>query len=89
MNVREVLFYVLSTGCQWQALTKDLLPKSTAHHYFGLWNWDGTLARIQKSITRSRPNTYDDEIVTACAILAQKAGSLLQVYIGECRGYNS
>ena len=37
VNVREVLnaiFYVLSTGCQWQALPKDLPPKSTAHNYF-------------------------------------------------------
>src|SRR5437868_15420795 len=36
VNIREVLnaiFYVLSTGCQWQALPKDLPPKSTAHHY--------------------------------------------------------
>ena len=49
VNVREVLnavFYVLSTGCQWQALPKDLPPKSTAHYYFMLWDWDGTLERI-------------------------------------------
>ena len=42
MNVREVLngiFYVLWTGCQWSALPKDLPPKSTAHHYFMLWDW--------------------------------------------------
>jgi transposase len=31
----------------WQALPKDLPPKSTAHHYFLLWDWDGTLERIQ------------------------------------------
>jgi Putative transposase of IS4/5 family (DUF4096) len=33
IDVREILngiFYVLSTGCQWQALPKDLPPKSTA-----------------------------------------------------------
>src|SRR4029434_2350754 len=45
VNVHEVLnaiFYVLSTGCQWQALPKDLPPKSTAHYYFMLWDWDGT-----------------------------------------------
>jgi transposase len=30
----NAIFYVLSTGCQWQALPKDLPPKSTAHHYF-------------------------------------------------------
>ena len=53
VNVREVLnaiFYVLSTGCQWQALPKDLPPKSTAHHYFGLWDWDGTLERIHHTL---------------------------------------
>jgi transposase len=40
VNIREVLnaiFYVLSTGRQWQALPKDLTPKSTAHSYFMLW----------------------------------------------------
>ncbi|MGD9724818.1 MAG: IS5 family transposase [Nitrospiraceae bacterium] len=53
VNVREVLnaiFYVLSTGCQWQALPKDLPPKSTAHHYFMLWEWDGTLERLHHAL---------------------------------------
>ena len=53
VNVREVLnaiFYVLSTGCQWQALPKDLPPKSTAHCYFMLWDWDGTLERIHHTL---------------------------------------
>ena len=49
VDVREVLngiLYVLGTGCQWRALPKDLPPKSTAHNYFRLWEWDGTLERI-------------------------------------------
>lgn len=53
VNVREVLngiFYVLSTGCQWQALPKDLPPKSTVHYYFMLWDWDGTLERIHHAL---------------------------------------
>jgi transposase len=53
VDVREVLngiFYVLSTGCQWQALPKDLPPKSTAHYYFMLWEWDGTLERIHHAL---------------------------------------
>ena len=32
VNVREVvngLMYVLSTGCQWRAIPKDLPPRST------------------------------------------------------------
>ena len=46
IDVREILngiFYVLWTGCQWQALPKDLPPKSTVWAYFDLWGWDGTL----------------------------------------------
>src|SRR5262245_17158419 len=39
VDVREVLnaiFYVLAPGCQWNALPKDLPPKSTAHFERGL-----------------------------------------------------
>jgi transposase len=51
--VREVLngiFYVLSTGCQWGALPKDLPPKSTVYDYFDLWSWDGTLERVHHAL---------------------------------------
>jgi transposase len=53
----DAIFYVLSTGCQWAALPKDLPPKSTAHAYFMLWEWDGTLERIHHALyvaTRER-----------------------------------
>jgi transposase len=53
VDVREVLnaiFYVLATGCQWQAPPKDLPPKSTAHFYFMLWDWDRTLERIHDAL---------------------------------------
>ena len=39
VDVREVLnglLYVLSTGCQWRAVPKDLPPKSTLFSYFDL-----------------------------------------------------
>src|ERR1700686_4577003 len=42
VNVREVLngiFYVLWTGCQWQAPTTELPPATTVHDYLLLWNW--------------------------------------------------
>jgi transposase len=53
IDVRDILngiFYVLWTGCQWQALPKDLPPKSTAWAYFDLWTWDGTLERIHHAL---------------------------------------
>jgi transposase len=40
------LMYVLSTGCQWRVIAKDLPPKSTIHGYFDLWTYDGTLQRL-------------------------------------------
>jgi transposase len=51
--MREVvngLMYVLSTGCQWRAIPKDLPPRSTVHGYFDLWSWDGTLDRIHHTL---------------------------------------
>src|ERR1700684_3800326 len=45
--MREVvngLMYILSTGCQWRAIPKDLPPKSSVHDYFDLGiytaNWE-------------------------------------------------
>jgi putative transposase len=40
VDVREVLhamFYVLSTGCHWQAPPKDPPAKSTVWEYFSRW----------------------------------------------------
>jgi transposase len=49
VDLREVMnaiMYILSTGCQWQAIPKDLPARSTLYDYFDLWSWDGTLERI-------------------------------------------
>jgi transposase len=40
--------YVLSTGCQWRAIPKDLPPRPTLYGYFDLW--DGTLDRIHDAL---------------------------------------
>ena len=56
--VREVvngLMYILSTGCQWRAIAKDLPPRSTLYDYFDLWGWDGTLDRIHDALYAPRP----------------------------------
>ena len=44
-DLREVLntlLYLNRTGCQWDLLPHDLLPKSTAYEYFVAWREDGT-----------------------------------------------
>ena len=53
VNIREVLngiFYVLTTGCQWRAVPKDLPAASTLRDYLDLWDWDGTLERIHHAL---------------------------------------
>ena len=53
VNEREVvngLMYVLSTGCQWRAVPKDLPPRSTLYDYFDRWSCDGTLDRIHDAL---------------------------------------
>jgi len=51
--MREVvngLMYILSTGCQWRAIPKDLPPRSTLYDYFDLWSWDRTLDLIHHEL---------------------------------------
>src|SRR5687768_10735538 len=53
VNIREVfngLMYVLSTGCQWRAIPKDLPPRSTVYGYFDLWDHDGTVQRLHHAL---------------------------------------
>ena len=48
-NMREVLngiLYLDRTGCQWDMLPHDLLPKSTVYEYFAAWRDDGTTMKI-------------------------------------------
>ena len=44
------LMYILSTGCQWAFIPKDLPPRSTLNDYFQLWDYDGTLSRIHATL---------------------------------------
>ena len=44
------IFYVLSTGCQWEALPKDFPPKSTVNFYFKRWEEDGTLDDVHEAL---------------------------------------
>jgi transposase len=81
VNVREVLnaiFYVLSTGCQWKALPKDLPPKSTAHYYFMLWDWDGTLERIHHSLYVAARELAGREASPTAAIIDSQSGKAAQ-----------
>lgn len=85
VDVREVvngLMYILSTGCQWRSIPKDLLPRSTLHDYFGLWRWDGTFDRLHHTLYVACREKVDREASPTAAIIdsqsvksAEKGGS--------------
>ncbi len=81
VDVREVLngiFYVLSTGCQWTALPKDLPPKSTVYDYFDLWEWDGTLARIRHELYVAVRERAGREASPSAAIIDSQSAKAAQ-----------
>ena len=70
--MREVvngLMYVLSTGCQWRAMPKDLPPKSTVYDYFDLWTYDGTLQRIHHALYEQCREQSEREVSPSAAII--------------------
>jgi transposase len=75
VDVREVLnaiFSVLSTGCQWAALPKDLPPKSTVWDYVSRWEWEGTIARIHHALYVAVREQAGREASPATAIIGDR-----------------
>jgi len=79
VNMREVVngvMYVLSTGCQWRYIPKDLPPRSTVNGYFCLWGWNGTLERIHHALyVKCREQAEREASPTACVIDSQSVKS--------------
>ena len=79
VHVREIvngIMYILSTGCQWRALPKDLPPRSTVHDYFDLWVYDRTLDRIHFALyVKCRDLAERDASPTAAIIDSQSVKS--------------
>ena len=53
VDMREVvnaIFYLNRSGCQWDMLPHDLLPKSTVYDHFAQWRDDGTWQRIMGAL---------------------------------------
>ena len=79
VNLREVMngiMYVLSTGCQWRAIPKDLPPRSTLFGYLDLWSYDGTLDCIHHVLFMAcREQGERDASPTAAIIDSQSVKS--------------
>jgi transposase len=61
--------YVLSTGCQWRYIPKDLPPKSTVYRYFCDWSYDGVLDRIHHTLYVACREKLEREASPTAAII--------------------
>ena len=79
VDLREIvngIMYVLSTGCQWRYMPKDLPPKSTVFDYLDLWIYNGTLDRIHHALyEKCREQAGREASPTACIIDSQSVKS--------------
>jgi len=70
------IMYILSTGCQWRYIPKDLPPRSTLHDYLTLWEWDGTLDRMHHALyVQCREKVEREASPTACIVDSQSVKS--------------
>lgn len=75
-DIVDGIMYVLSTGCAWRYVPRDLPSKSTLHSYLQRWEYDGTLEKIHHALyQKCRELIGREASPTACVIDSQSVKS--------------